>query len=144
MAAVCHRAPRRRAGTRRAWSPGPPAGSSRLGGRRRRTRWLRSATAATGKARGMRGAHHVHRGVPGTAAMTQARAARPDAEVVFDPSTYVGGVPFGALARLRGEAPGVWVAEIPVLGWPAGPGFWLVLRHADVESVLTRPQLSSS
>jgi cytochrome P450 len=76
--------------------------------------------------------------------MTLARSSRPDTEVVFDPSTYTGGVPFGALARLRGETPVVWVAEIPVLGWPAGPGFWLVLRHADVESVLSGPQLFSS
>jgi cytochrome P450 len=63
---------------------------------------------------------------------------------VFDPATYVDGVPFEALARLRRESPVVWVDERPVLGWPAGPGFWLVLRHADVESVLTRPQLFSS
>jgi cytochrome P450 len=70
--------------------------------------------------------------------------ARPDTEVVFDPATYVDGVPFKALARLRSQTPVVWVAEIPVLGWPAGPGFWLVLRHADVGSVLARPQLFSS
>src|SRR5579859_5279990 len=70
--------------------------------------------------------------------------ARPDTEVVFDPSTYVGGVPFEALARLRRQAAVAWSAEIPVLGWPAGPGFWLVLRHAEVESVLARPQLFSS
>jgi cytochrome P450 len=76
--------------------------------------------------------------------MTLARPVRPDTEVVFDPSTYVGGVPFEALARLRAQRPVVWVAEIPVLGWPAGPGFWLVLRHADVESVLARPRLFSS
>jgi cytochrome P450 len=69
---------------------------------------------------------------------------RPDTEVVFDPATYVGGVPFEALARLRRESAVAWVPEIPVLGWPAGPGFWLVLRHAEVESVLTRPQLFSS
>lgn len=69
---------------------------------------------------------------------------RPDPEVVFDPATYVDGVPFEALARLRRESPVVWVRELPVLGWPAGPGFWLVLRHADVESVLTRPMLFSS
>ena len=31
-----------------------------------------------------------------------------------------------------------------MLGWPEGPGFWLVLRHRDVESVLTRPELFSS
>jgi len=74
--------------------------------------------------------------------MTLAR--RSETEVVFDPSTYVDGVPFGALTKLRRESPVVWVAEVPVLGWPEGPGFWLVLRHADVESVLSRPQLFSS
>jgi cytochrome P450 len=76
--------------------------------------------------------------------VTQVRSARPDTEVVFDPATYTGGVPFDALARLRRESPVVRVAETPVLGWPAGPGFWLVLRHADVESVLARPRLFSS
>jgi len=70
--------------------------------------------------------------------------ARPDTELVFDPATYTEGVPFDALARLRRAAPVAWVPEIPVLGWPEGPGFWLVLRHADVESVLTRPKLFSS
>jgi cytochrome P450 len=75
---------------------------------------------------------------------TAAHSARPDTEVVFDPATYVGGVPFDALARLRRGTPVVWVEEIPVLGWPGGPGFWLVLRHADVESVLARPRLFSS
>jgi cytochrome P450 len=70
--------------------------------------------------------------------------ARPDTEVVFDPATYTGGVPFDALTRLRRDRPVVRVAEIPVLGWPEGPGFWLVLRHADVESVLRRPKLFSS
>src|SRR5579863_9460748 len=76
--------------------------------------------------------------------MTGAGSGRPATEVVFDPATYVGGVPFGALARLRRESPVVWVDEIPVLGWPAGRGFWLVLRHADVGSVLARPRLFSS
>jgi cytochrome P450 len=71
-------------------------------------------------------------------------AARPDTEVVYDPATYVEGVPYQALARLRRESPVVWAREIPVLGWPGGPGFWLVLRHADVERVLTQPQLFSS
>jgi len=76
--------------------------------------------------------------------MALTSSGRPETEVIFDPSTYVDGVPFGALARLRRQTPVVWVDEIPVLGWPAGPGFWLVLRHADVESVLARPQLFSS
>jgi cytochrome P450 len=74
--------------------------------------------------------------------MTAVRS--PGTEVVSDPATYVSGVPFEALARLRAQTPVVWVPETPVLGWPAGPGFWLVLRHADVESVLARPQLFSS
>jgi cytochrome P450 len=69
---------------------------------------------------------------------------RPDTEVVFDSATYADGVPFDALTRLRRDHGVVWVPEIPVLGWPAGPGFWLVLRHADVSSVLTRPSLFSS
>jgi cytochrome P450 len=77
-------------------------------------------------------------------AVTPAGSGRADTETVFDPATYLDGVPFEALARLRRDSPVVWVDEIPVLGWPAGPGFWLVLRHADVESVLGRPQLFSS
>jgi cytochrome P450 len=67
-----------------------------------------------------------------------------DTEVVFDPATYVNGVPFEALERLRRDRPVAWVAEPAADGWPGGPGFWLVLRHADVESVLNRPQLFSS
>jgi cytochrome P450 len=71
-------------------------------------------------------------------------AVRPDTEVVFDPATYVDEVPYGALARLRRDSPVVWVDEVPVLGWPGGPGFWLVLRHGDVESVMKAPRLFSS
>jgi cytochrome P450 len=70
--------------------------------------------------------------------------ARPDTDVVFDPATYTEGVPYDVLARLRRDSPVVWVDEIPVLGWPEGPGFWLVLRHADVESVMKQPRLFSS
>jgi cytochrome P450 len=67
-----------------------------------------------------------------------------DADVIFDPATYVAGVPFAALARLRHASPVVWVDERPVDGWPGGPGFWLVLRHDDTESVLMQPKLFSS
>jgi cytochrome P450 len=69
---------------------------------------------------------------------------RADTDIVFDPSTYAEGVPFRMLARLRREQPVVWVDERPVLGWPGGPGFWLVLRHADVETVMTQPRVFSS
>ncbi len=75
---------------------------------------------------------------------TLAAELRADADRVFDPSTYTSGVPFEALARLRRERAIVRVDEGPVLGWPSGPGFWLVLRHADVEAVMRQPQLFSS
>ena len=71
-------------------------------------------------------------------------AARPDTEVVFDPDTYVEGVPHEALARLRAREPVTWVEEVPVGRWPAGPGYWAVWRHADVRHVLRHPELFSS
>src|ERR1700745_3523849 len=55
--------------------------------------------------------------------------AQSDTEVVFDPASYVDGVPFGALARLRAAAPDAWAAGIPVLGCPPGPGCRVVLWH---------------
>ncbi len=70
--------------------------------------------------------------------------SRSDTEIVYDPATYVGGVPFGALDRLRRDHRVAWTEEVPLHGWPGGPGFWLVLRHADVQQVLARPQLFSS
>ena len=42
-----------------------------------------------------------------------------DTDMVFDPSTYAEGVPFGALARLRHERPEVWVEE-RLRWWPPG------------------------
>lgn len=55
---------------------------------------------------------------------------------IFDPRTYRDGVPYAALARLRQECPVVRVGEPEVMGWPAGPGYWAVLAHADVKAVL--------
>jgi cytochrome P450 len=67
-----------------------------------------------------------------------------DTEVIFNPDTYVRGVPYDALARLRARSPVVWVSEPPIDPWPGGPGFWAVLRHADVRQVLRSPRLFSS
>jgi cytochrome P450 len=67
-----------------------------------------------------------------------------DTEVVFDPDTYVRGVPYEAFARLRAREPVTWVEEVPVPPWPAGPGHWAVWRHADVRNVLRQPALFSS
>jgi cytochrome P450 len=63
---------------------------------------------------------------------------------VHDPSTYVNGVPYGALADARREHGVVWVGEPEQAGWPEGPGYWLVLRHPDVVRVLRDPRTFSS
>jgi cytochrome P450 len=67
-----------------------------------------------------------------------------DAEAIVNPDTYVRGVPYEALARLRRESPVTWFDEPAVDSWPAGPGFWAVLRHADVKRVLRNPRVFSS
>ncbi|WP_086786719.1 cytochrome P450 [Crossiella equi] len=64
--------------------------------------------------------------------------------MIFDPDTYLTGVPYPELAALREQAAVVWVPEPPVDTWPAGPGFWAVLRHAEVKHVLRTPALFSS
>ncbi|MER7622004.1 cytochrome P450 [Streptomyces sp. NPDC126503] len=55
---------------------------------------------------------------------------------VFDPRRYAQGLPHDAYRTLRDHAPVAWQEEYEVLGWPAGPGFWAVSRHADVVRVL--------
>lgn len=52
---------------------------------------------------------------------------------IADPDTYVSGVPYELLARLRRETPVTRVGD-----------FWAVLRHADVRHVLRNPQTFSS
>jgi cytochrome P450 len=52
---------------------------------------------------------------------------------ITDPDTYVRGVPYDELARLRRASPVVRVDD-----------FWAVLRHADVRRVLRDPGLFSS
>ncbi|ADU46843.1 cytochrome P450 [Intrasporangium calvum] len=64
--------------------------------------------------------------------------------LLHDPSTYVDGVPFGVLADLRREHGVVRVEEPAQVGWPEGPGYWLVLRHPDVVRVLREPRTFSS
>jgi cytochrome P450 len=60
----------------------------------------------------------------------------PQVPDVFDPRQYAAGVPHAAYQVLRDHHPVVWQDEPEVLGWPAGPGFWAVSRHADVVRVL--------
>ena len=53
-----------------------------------------------------------------------------------DPDTYVTGVPYADLAALRDQHGVVPVAEPERPGWPEGSGYWLVLRHEDVDRVV--------
>ncbi|MEU6945139.1 cytochrome P450 [Streptomyces sp. NPDC046316] len=59
-----------------------------------------------------------------------------DVPDVFDPRIYADGIPHKAFRVLRDRRPVAWQEEYAVLGWPAGPGFWAVTRHADVVRVL--------
>jgi cholest-4-en-3-one 26-monooxygenase len=48
---------------------------------------------------------------------------------VWDPVSYVNGVPHDMFTRLRNEAPVYWHEE------PDGPGFWVVSKHEDVQMI---------
>ena len=63
---------------------------------------------------------------------------------VFDPRRYARGLPHDAYRQLRDTRPVAWQEEYEVLGWPAGPGFWAVTRHADVVRVLKDSRAFSS
>jgi cholest-4-en-3-one 26-monooxygenase len=58
--------------------------------------------------------------------MTQTPVAGLD---FYDPDTYVVGVPHDTFTRLRRESPVLWCPE------DDGPGFWSVLKHADVQAI---------
>ena len=64
--------------------------------------------------------------------------------LVHDPATYTREVPYAALAALRDTHGVVPVTEPALPGWPEGTGYWLVLRHADVDRVLKDPATFSS
>jgi cytochrome P450 len=70
--------------------------------------------------------------------------AEASTRAIVDPDTYVDGVPYGVLANLRRGSAVVWLDEPALTGWPAGPGFWAVLRHGDVKQVLRTPTVFSS
>ncbi len=67
-----------------------------------------------------------------------------DVPDVYDPRRYARGVPHEDYRWLRDVAPVAWQDEYEVLGWPAGPGFWAVTRHADVVRVLRDARVFSS
>ncbi|MEU3272828.1 cytochrome P450 [Saccharomonospora sp. NPDC006951] len=63
---------------------------------------------------------------------------------VFDPRVFARGLPHDRFLALRDTEPVSWQPEPEVLGWPSGPGFWAVTRHADVKHVLRTPEVFSS
>lgn len=71
------------------------------------------------------------------------RSARIDVDL-FDPRTYLAGLPRAAFATLRREHPVYWQEERALLDWPAGPGYWAITRFADVDWVNRTPSLFSS
>jgi cytochrome P450 len=68
----------------------------------------------------------------------------PEPADVFDPRVFASGLPHERFRRLRDTDPVSWQTEHEVLGWPAGPGYWAVTRHADVKHVLRTPEVFSS
>ncbi|MFG2981642.1 cytochrome P450 [Streptomyces sp. NPDC048258] len=67
-----------------------------------------------------------------------------DVPDVFDPRIYAEGIPHERYRILRDRHPVAWQAEPEIQGWPAGPGFWAVTRHADVVRVLRDHRTYSS
>ncbi|MFD5622430.1 cytochrome P450 [Streptomyces yangpuensis] len=63
---------------------------------------------------------------------------------VFDPRIYALGVPHERYRLLRDRYPVARQPEPEIAGWPAGPGFWAVTRHADVVHVLRDHRTYSS
>ncbi len=57
---------------------------------------------------------------------------------LYDPDGYVAGPPHELFARLRTEQPVVWQ------DMPGQPGYWAVLRHADLVHVAREPVLFSA
>jgi cytochrome P450 len=67
-----------------------------------------------------------------------------DTDVIVDPDTYLTDIPHAVFARLRAEHTVVWMDEPEVPIWPTGPGFWGVLRHAEIKQVMRDPATYSS
>lgn len=83
-------------------------------------------------------------GTPGATDRHAAGAWSTTNAVIMHPDTYQHGVPHEVFAQLRADGALAWVPEPPIDFWPAGPGHWAVLRHAEVEQVLRTPKVFSS
>jgi cholest-4-en-3-one 26-monooxygenase len=59
---------------------------------------------------------------------------------LIDPDTFESGVPYGAFARMREEAPLFWHPQ----EGSSGGGFWVATRLADVQEISRQPEIFSS
>ena len=100
-----------------------------------RAGWRRSTwRGAPGRARGharVRVGVGEHRRPAGTR-HDPGGAVTATAHDLYDPDGYVAGPPHDVFTRLRAEQPVVWQ------DMPGEPGYWAVLRHADVVRVARR------
>ena len=64
--------------------------------------------------------------------------SRPANLDIYDPDRYVAGVPHEVFDYLREHEPVYWQ------DMPDGPGYWAVLKHADVVEVARQPNLYSA
>src|SRR3954471_9155910 len=67
-----------------------------------------------------------------------------DTDVVVDPDTYLVDIPHATFARLRSRHAVVWMPDPEVPHRAKGPGFWGVLRHAEIKQVMRDPATYSS
>src|SRR6266480_1129160 len=63
---------------------------------------------------------------------------------ILSPELFGNGIPHDLLAELRNHSPVVWLDEPAHGAFSGGPGYWLVLRHADVSHVSRSPMIFSS
>jgi cholest-4-en-3-one 26-monooxygenase len=61
-----------------------------------------------------------------------------------NPSTYLTGFSYEAIAELRKNGPVAWIPEPESPNFAGGPGFWYLMGHADVTGAGRRPEIFSS
>jgi cytochrome P450 len=63
---------------------------------------------------------------------------------IFHPETYTREVPHREIAEVRNAQAVMWMDEPAVDRWPAGAGFWAVMRHSEARQVFEDPVTYSS
>jgi cholest-4-en-3-one 26-monooxygenase len=61
-----------------------------------------------------------------------------------NPATFLAGFPYDQVAELRRQGPVAWIPEPASADFTGGPGFWYLMRHADVVAAGRHPETFSS